>query len=91
MTKLPGNFLIYGDDYLAAHPGFELKGRKEELQRLCAILMRSRANSVLLVAPGGAGASSLCMGLQAYKNTPNPAFSQFHSGKNNGNSEERRR
>jgi ATP-dependent Clp protease ATP-binding subunit ClpB len=66
--------LIRGDEYLRQHDGFRLVGRTEELKRLSAILMRSRANSVLLVGPGGVGCTSLCLGLQALKADPNAPF-----------------
>ncbi|MBL8708723.1 MAG: hypothetical protein JNL25_05995, partial [Rhodospirillaceae bacterium] len=68
------NFLIRGDDYLAKTPNFRLVGRESELNRLSAILIRSQANSVLLVGPGGVGCSALCMGLQASKRDPDAPF-----------------
>lgn len=61
------DYLIPGRDYLARSKGFALLGRDEELAKLCTILVRKHANSVLLVAPSGVGATSLCMGLQALK------------------------
>lgn len=68
------NFLIRGDDYLAKSPTFRLVGRETELNRLSSILIRSKANSVLLVGPGGVGCTALCMGLQASKRDPNAPF-----------------
>nr|WP_298688104.1 AAA family ATPase [uncultured Dongia sp.] len=68
------NHLIRGDEYLARTPQFKLVGRDKELKRLSAILVRSKANSVLLVGPGGVGCSALCLGLQASKQNPNTPF-----------------
>jgi ATP-dependent Clp protease ATP-binding subunit ClpB len=68
------NFLIRGDDYLAKTPKFRLVGRESELNRLSSILVRSKANSVLLVGPGGVGCTALCMGLQASKRDPDAPF-----------------
>ncbi|WP_374378507.1 AAA family ATPase [Dongia sp.] len=68
------NYLIRGDDYLARFPHFRLVGRDKELKRLSSILIRSQANSVLLVGPGGVGCSALCMGLQASKKNPDTPF-----------------
>ena len=68
------NFLIRGNDYVAQHADFKLVGRDEELHRLSRILMRSRANSVLLVGAGGVGCTALCMGLQASKADLNAPF-----------------
>jgi ATP-dependent Clp protease ATP-binding subunit ClpB len=67
-------YLITGGDYLAAHEGFNLVGRDEDLKRLSAVLMRSKAASVLLVGPGGVGSTALCMGIQASKDDPNAPF-----------------
>jgi ATP-dependent Clp protease ATP-binding subunit ClpB len=66
--------LIRGDDYLARHPNFKLVGREAELRKLSSILIRSKANSILLVGPGGVGCTALCMGLQASKKDPNAPF-----------------
>src|SRR5688572_24879352 len=68
------NHLIRGDDYLARVPNFKLVGREAELKKLSSILIRSKANSVLLVGPGGVGCTALCMGLQASKKDPNAPF-----------------
>ena len=68
------NHLIRGDDYLARVPNFKLVGREAELKKLSSILIRSKANSVLLVGPGGVGCTALCMGLQASKKDPDAPF-----------------
>jgi len=68
------DFLISGREYLAKNPGFELIGREEELGKLCSILVRRNQNSVLLVGPSGAGATALCLGLQAMKHKENAPF-----------------
>ena len=68
------NFLIRGADYLSKHADFKLVGRDRELKRLSRILMRSTANSVLLVGPGGVGCTALCLGLEAAKKEPNTPF-----------------
>lgn len=70
----PHGFLIRGSDYLAREPDFRLVGRDEELRKLSRILMRSSANSVLLVGPGGVGCTALCMGLEAAKQDPDTPF-----------------
>lgn len=67
-------FLVTGGDYLAAHEGFKLVGRDDDLKRLSAVLMRNKAASVLLVGPGGVGSTALCMGIQASKDDPNAPF-----------------
>src|SRR5262245_66017860 len=68
------HYLIRGDDYLAKMPNFKLVGREAELKKLSSILIRSKANSVLLVGPGGVGCTALCMGLQDSKKDPNAPF-----------------
>ncbi|HEY3146946.1 MAG TPA: AAA family ATPase [Dongiaceae bacterium] len=68
------HYLIRGDDYLAKLPNFKLVGREAELKKLSSILIRSKANSVLLVGPGGVGCTALCMGLQASKKDPDAPF-----------------
>jgi ATP-dependent Clp protease ATP-binding subunit ClpB len=67
-------FMRRGDEYLAEYPNFKLVGRESELRQLSSILMRSKANSVLLVGPGGVGCTALCLGLQAMKKDPNAPF-----------------
>ena len=52
---------------LAAQPDFKLVGRDEDLKRLSSVLLRNKAASVVLVGPGGVGATTLCLGLQAAK------------------------
>lgn len=66
--------LTRGEDSLASHPGFHLVGRDRELAALSAILMRDRANSVLLNGPPGAGCTSLCLGLVALKAKKNAPY-----------------
>jgi ATP-dependent Clp protease ATP-binding subunit ClpB len=68
------DFLVSGEDYLAKFPDFKLVGREEELKRLSGILMREKANSVLLVGSGGVGCTALCMGMQAIKADQNTPF-----------------
>ena len=68
------NHLIRGDDYLARSPNFKLVGRAAELKKLSSILIRSKANSILLVGPGGVGCTALCMGLQDSKKDPDAPF-----------------
>jgi ATP-dependent Clp protease ATP-binding subunit ClpB len=68
------SFLIRGPDYLASRPDFKLVGRDPEFRRLCRILMRSQANSVLLVGPGGVGCTALCLGLEAARKDPSTPF-----------------
>lgn len=66
--------LIRGSDYLAQFSNFKLIGRENDLTRISSILMRKKANSLLLVGPGGVGCTALCLGLQACKNDPNAPF-----------------
>ena len=66
--------LIRGNDVLARHPGFRLIGRRAELNELTSILMRRKANSVLLVGPTGVGCTALLLGLQAMRQDPNAPF-----------------
>lgn len=68
------DYLTRGDDYLSRTPQFKLVDRAVELARLSSILIRSKANSVLLVGPAGVGCTALCMGLQASKKDPNAPF-----------------
>ncbi|MBK9585597.1 MAG: ATP-dependent Clp protease ATP-binding subunit [Alphaproteobacteria bacterium] len=68
------NFLIRGSDYLARFPGFKLVAREEEVKRLNRILMRDKANSVLLVGPGGVGCTALCLEIEACKSNPETPF-----------------
>ncbi len=68
------DFLIRGRDYLEQFPGFELVGRQATLKSLTAILMRKRANNVLLVGSGGVGCSAICIGLQESKQKPDTPF-----------------
>ena len=66
--------LVRGSDYLAQHPGFVLKGRDWDLERISSILMRRKANSLLVVGPSGVGISALILGLQSCKSNPNTPF-----------------
>lgn len=68
------DFLIRGHDHLETFPDFELVGRDDVLQKLTAILMRRRANNVLLIGNGGVGCSAICLGLQESKDKPNTPF-----------------
>jgi len=72
--EISHSYLIRGADYLESHSGFRLVGRDRELRRLSRILMRSKANSVLLVGPGGAGCTALCLGLEASRKDPGTPF-----------------
>ena len=66
-NKTAQDFLIRGHDHLEQFPGFELVGRDDILQKLTGILMRKRANNVLLIGSGGVGCSAICLGLQESK------------------------
>ncbi len=68
------DYLTRGQDYLKNSDNFELVGREEEIKKLTGILMRKRANSVLLVGCGGVGCSAIAMGLQQCKKHPNAPF-----------------
>lgn len=67
-------YLTTGNELLSQHPDFKLVGRAEDMKRLTSVLMRNKAASVILVGPGGVGASALVMGLQALKDDPNVPF-----------------
>lgn len=66
--------MIRGSDYLDRFPNFDLKGRDKDLERISSILMRKRANSLLLVGPAGVGASALVLGLQSAKTKSGTPF-----------------
>ena len=68
------NFLIRGSDYLTRYPDFKLVGRDAEFKQLSRILIRKKANSVLLVGPGGVGCTALCLGLETSKSDPETPF-----------------
>lgn len=68
------NFLTPGREYLDDREGFRLIGREQEMGKLCSILVRRAQNSVILIAPSGVGATSLCLGLQVLKDGDNPPF-----------------
>ncbi|MEM7283177.1 MAG: AAA family ATPase [Pseudomonadota bacterium] len=74
MTDVTHDHLIRGHDYLTQFPNFELVGRAEVLKKLTAILMRKRANNVLLIGAGGVGCSAICLGLQESKKKPDTPF-----------------
>jgi ATP-dependent Clp protease ATP-binding subunit ClpB len=67
-------YLISGNELLAKHKNFRLVGRDADLKRLSSVLMRNKAASVILVGPGGVGASTLALGLQAAKDLPDVTF-----------------
>jgi ATP-dependent Clp protease ATP-binding subunit ClpB len=67
-------YLISGNELLAKHKNFRLVGRDADLKRLSSVLMRNKAASVILVGPGGVGASTLTLGLQAAKDQPDVTF-----------------
>jgi ATP-dependent Clp protease ATP-binding subunit ClpB len=67
-------YLISGNELLEKNKGFKLVGRDNDLKRLSSVLMRNKAASVILVGPGGVGASTLCLGLQAVKEDPSATF-----------------
>ena len=67
-------YVITGSEILEKNPGFKLVGRDNDMKRLTSVLMRSKAASVILVGPGGVGASSLLMGLQALKSDDDVPF-----------------
>ena len=66
--------LVRGHDYLENFPEFELVGREDVVNKLTAILMRKRANNVLLIGAGGVGCSAICLGLQESKSKPGTPF-----------------
>lgn len=67
-------YLISGSELLSLQSDFKLVGRADDMKRLTSVLMRNKAASVILVGPGGVGATALVMGLQALKEDPNVAF-----------------
>ena len=67
-------YLISGSELLSLQSDFKLVGRADDMKRLTSVLMRNKAASVILVGPGGVGATALVMGLQALKDDPNVAF-----------------
>lgn len=67
-------YLISGSELLSTQPDFKLVGRADDMKRLTSVLMRNKAASVILVGPGGVGATALVMGLQALKDDANVAF-----------------
>ena len=49
-------------------------GAKDVIHKLTAILMRRRANNVLMIGAGGVGCSAICLGLQESKVKPDTPF-----------------
>ena len=68
------NCLVRGREYLAQFEQFELIGREDILKKMTAILIRKRANSVLMVGVGGVGCSAICLGLHASKDLEETPF-----------------
>lgn len=68
------SFLIRGNDYLARTPNFKFVARDDVFKKMCRILMRVKASSILLVGPGGVGCTALCMALEACKQIPDTPF-----------------
>lgn len=67
-------YVITGSELLEKQKGFKLVGRENDMRRLTSVLMRNKAASVILVGPGGVGASHLIKGLQAIKNDDDVPF-----------------
>lgn len=61
------DFLLRGGDKLADTPNFKIVGRKNEIEEISEILMRSRANNLILTGPAGVGLTALILALQALK------------------------
>ena len=68
------DFYVTGSERLQRVPGFKLVGRADKLREISYILMRSKADSILLVGAGGVGLSTLLLGLQASKEDPDAPF-----------------
>lgn len=68
------DYLIGGAEYLEKMKNFQLIGRNNELDHLSSILVRKKANSVLLVGPSGVGSSAIIVGLQELKSDVNVPF-----------------
>lgn len=67
-------YLITGGEFLKKQTDFKLVGRENDMNRLTSVLLRNNAASVILVGPGGVGATALVMGLQSLKDDPNVPF-----------------
>jgi len=63
-----------GQSVLNKKPNFSLIAREKELHQMINILSRRSANNVLLTGQGGAGCSTLCLGLQKAKADPHTPF-----------------
>ena len=68
------DYLIRGHEHLEHFPDFKLVDREDVLKKLTAILMRKRANNVLLIGSGGVGCSATCLGLQESKTHADTPF-----------------
>lgn len=68
------DILKSGSVVLDEKPDFKLVARKKELSEMMNILGRRAAHNVILVGQGGAGCSSLCLGLQQAKTDTNTPF-----------------
>src|SRR5262249_39007966 len=65
--------LIRGSEYIKRFPYFKFRGRNVEMETLQTILMRSKANGVILTGMCGVGMSAMTLGLEFEKanlNTP---------------------
>ena len=71
------SILTTGQKYLEKFPNFELVGRSEELERICSVLLRNKANSIFLTGIDGVGCADICLGLQASKSDPNSPSDVF--------------
>ncbi len=70
-SPIAPDYLINGDEYLAANPGFKLIGRKADLDAVTDVLLRKSAgNNLILTGINGVGLSSFIMGIEASKDDP---------------------
>lgn len=60
------SMLLTGAEMMSLHPE-QLVGRKTQLRGIQDVLLRERANNVLMYGPGGVGMSSIARGLQSTK------------------------
>ena len=60
-------FLKTGGEIVRANPDFKLEGREDQLRKIYNVLLRERANNVLMYGPGGVGMSTLAKGIQFKK------------------------
>jgi len=61
------NYLIPGEKKLEGSPVFKCVGRDEELRAIASVLTRKHSNSIIITGPGGVGCTTICLGLQAWK------------------------